>query len=617
MAFGQELKDFVSAFQAGQKAFDPDEREYKRMRNRLAKAQVTKAEDPELQALDKRKAKAAVGESEARAKYYREYNDKDGALEENRKKQGLILDENLKRLKKLNEPSPEDPDVKGIKDFTNPGAPATPPSVPARTGALPLDDDYSVADNSSADDTGATGDTGSSNTAGAIPDDEPTQFASRGGAIRSLAKPAKGYAEGGLVTDDSEDDDDDDDEDNSTANTTAQRLSYSAAHDAVRDGLSYNVAQYMPSGSRAAINGADPSRQAGMRAYMQGQGAASPAMMAEVYKAVDPKGELPESERNLKALGTVYAYYMSKNNMPAAKKAAGEMLQHYRLASQRYAAFAAAADAHGEPDEAARLAMKAYANIPDGRQIHIQRRDDGAYTYDYLDGESGKTIAKGVATPQQLAAQAMRVATNGFDQFILQAAGERSSGRGTGTGGGAPKLADRAKAADMISTEADRQGDLPAAADGAPNPIAKPNEMVRGISQDILRSNDIRPDDAMRAAHALFSPSGLSEKLKPTEDGGADMQFGDGRVVHLPRNAYLQAMAERGRLTNAGASQYLGSQMDKRREQQDAEIRRQAEDKRDRAVKPFSDQQRENIRRRSREAVGMQTSAGLPPLRDE
>jgi hypothetical protein len=64
----------------------------------------------------------------------------------------------------------------------------------------------------------------------------------------------------------------------------------------------------------------------------------SPAEMNAARKAVDPDGKYTDGERNIAALGAVYQYWMNKDEPEKAQIVAGQMLQHYRSARQRYAA---------------------------------------------------------------------------------------------------------------------------------------------------------------------------------------------------------------------------------------------------------------------------------------
>lgn len=155
----------------------------------------------------------------------------------------------------------------------------------------------------------------------------------------------------------------------------------------------------------------------------QTAGGLNPQEMEAVRKAIDPERKLTESQRNLAALGSVYQYWANKGDPQKAQRVAFQMLQHYRLAVQRYAAIAAHVANEGNLGLAAKATLKAYANVPEGKDMELTNDPDDPkrLVYSFTD-ENGKTILKGIPTPQQLAASAMGLATDGFDKALLAAA---------------------------------------------------------------------------------------------------------------------------------------------------------------------------------------------------
>lgn len=153
-------------------------------------------------------------------------------------------------------------------------------------------------------------------------------------------------------------------------------------------------------------------------------GGLSPQEMDAARKAVDPEGKLTDSQRNMAALGSVYQYWANKGDGDKASRVAFQMLQHYRAALERYAAMAAHANESGELGFAAKAMLKAYANVPDGRDMALTQNPDdpSKLVYSFTD-EKGKTVLMGIVTTQQLASSAMGLALSGFDKAILKAAG--------------------------------------------------------------------------------------------------------------------------------------------------------------------------------------------------
>lgn len=381
-------------------------------------------------------------------------------------------------------------------------------------------------------------------TPGVAPEDENI-----GGAVAGQATQfVPAYAEGGLVEDDGGDDvglgSEDDDipaaapqpavggaapsgmTDVSARSRTPQpvgslsSVSPQLVHDATKGGLSYGV-NAMGLGRSGGVM--TRAQQQKALAYARGYGALPPAELDKVKKAVDPEGKLSEAQRNMAALGSVFQYQMNRGNPEGAQRAAFQVLQAYRLDSMRYAAIAAHAAQDGNLDLAAQAAVKAYANIPDGNDIHLSKGEDGKLMFSYTDGKTGKVIKKGLITPQQLAAQATGLAQDGFDKAILSAAGQREAAK---------------KPKEFNVNDVDK---LTNASQGAVNDgIAKLEKNGTEISDDskrllggttfrILKSNmgNLNPDEAFVAARDMLGNTNADAfKVKKDDDGNNIIKFG-------------------------------------------------------------------------------------------
>lgn len=319
-------------------------------------------------------------------------------------------------------------------------------------------------------------------------------------------------------------------------------------HDATKAGLTWGAEAF---GLTKSGGIRSSTQKLAAQRFAAGQGGLTPAEMEAVKKAVDPQGKLSESQRNMAALGSVYQYQLNKGNPEGAQRVAFQMLQHYRVAAQRYAAIAKQAADNGDLDTATKAAVKAYANVPDGRDMALTKDDDGNVVYSFTD-ENGKTILKGVATPQQLAASAMGMATNGFDKAILMAAGARENPKAA-TGGKAPSARDR-KTLDEMATEP-----VTAARDAwqEKNKDAKPDEEYWGDVTDttkhILSENPkATPREAFKAAQALHTldkddPGKTSFKIIPGEgdDKISTIKFNNGLKVQLDDDQLEQVLIAR------------------------------------------------------------------------
>ncbi len=282
--------------------------------------------------------------------------------------------------------------------------------------------------------------------------------------------------------------------------------------DAVKAGMTWGANAYGLTGTGAVRS---PSQTAQAKLLAQGHGGLTPQEMEAAKKAVDPEGKLTESQRNMAALGSVYQFWANKGDNEKASKVAFQMLQHYRNASSRYAAIAAHAAQGGNLDLATKAAMRAYANVPDGNDLEIYHNpDDGSLRY-HVTGPNGEDVDKGLATPQQLAASAMGLASGGFDKALLSAAGAQEATTKGGAVGKPQSASDRAKEGELPT------GPINAMKDAwqAKNPDAKPDEemwqQAHDVAQHILQQNrNATAGEAARAAHLLINP-GKTDPEKP------------------------------------------------------------------------------------------------------
>jgi hypothetical protein len=189
---------------------------------------------------------------------------------------------------------------------------------------------------------------------------------------------------------------------------------------AVRDGLK-RALEESGAGANAPID--DPDLERRRQAYIRGYGAAHPKIMKQAMDLIDPDRKMPPSERSIKAIGSVYNYYVKKNDYEKATATAAEMIQAMRVMSQQQWALAQAAAAKGDIDNAARAAVAAYANIPNGRDLKVTKTESGQYEVSVTDERTGKTISKQIMSPKELGAAAMKFNPGTFDEEIYAAAG--------------------------------------------------------------------------------------------------------------------------------------------------------------------------------------------------
>jgi hypothetical protein len=529
MSFAAEMKDFINAYSAGQKInASRTDQEYK---DALTDAQTKKTardNDPAALELEDKTARAKLDQIRsgiANSAASRGYT---GIRSE-------IARETLRQLKAAGNPmSDVDPNLAGAYGGT-PGANATPaatqPAVPIQNTQKPATIDYAQG--------GAIPDDGPDAEDDADEDDAPIGPAVGGAtdiSARRRTAPAGDTGEGleGVV-------------------------SPTLVHDAVKAGYRY--------GSRAmglstgGIRTAAQKRAA--QAYAAGAGGLNAHELAFMKKAVDPDGKMTESQRNMAAIGAAYQFYANRGEGEKAEKIAFQMLQSYRNAAQRYAALAAHAAEQGNMDLATQAALKAYANVPDGRTMQLTYdQANGRLVYHYTD-ETGKTISKGVATPQELASSSMGLATGGFDKAILTAAGAREEAQNAGATGKGQGAGKPAKAGDVKTM----QELLDEQIQGEQANWQKKNSGkeldtnywgdVRDAAHHIIQQNpNVTPREAVQMGATLLTPKGndpSASGFNTTSDGAGNnvVKFGNGAKITLNDDQFDAVATQRAQRIKA------------------------------------------------------------------
>lgn len=528
MSFAQEMKDFIGAYQTGSKInASRTDQDYKEALTDAQTKKTARDNDPASLELEDQTARAKLDQIRsgiANSAASRGYT---GIRTE-------MAREQLRQLKAAGQPQSDiDPSLAGAYG----GAPGVTPG--ANAGGVP-----------------------------AAP------------VIKSTMQPDTiNYAQGGLIPDgnDSEPDDDEDDASVGPAvggptDISARRRSASTdgeglegvvspalVHDAVKAGYRYG-ARTMGLGN-GGIRTLAQKRAA--QAYAAGQGGLNPHELAFMKHAVDPDGKMTESQRNMAAIGAAYQFYANRGEGDKAEKIAFQMLQSYRNAAQRYAALAAHAAEQGNMDLATTAALKAYANVPDGRamQMTVDPRD-GRIIYHYTD-EYGKTISKGLATPQELASSAMGLARGGFDKAILSAAGQREQADAAAQGGVGAKGAKPPKPGDVKTQQElldeqiqGEQTRWQKANDGKEVDQSYWND-VRDAATHILQQNpNATPREAVQMGATLLTPKGndpTANGFNTVADGSGKntITFGNGAKITLDDDQFDAVATQRAQRIKA------------------------------------------------------------------
>jgi hypothetical protein len=193
---------------------------------------------------------------------------------------------------------------------------------------------------------------------------------------------------------------------------------------------------------------------------------------------------------------------------------------------------------------------------------------DGQIPYQ-MTGPNGETIRKGVATPQQLAASAMGMASGGFDKALLSAAGAREAAEGgggavggkKGTSGGKSQTAtDRAKEEEtaMGAVETLKKNWASDEKNKGKEPDETMWEQMGNVATHIMQGNKVTSKEAARAADLLINPGRTDKtkadfKLSMSDDGVNTIKFNNGLKINLDDDQLEQIQNSRAARIKAAA----------------------------------------------------------------
>lgn len=535
MGFSAEMKDFLAAYKAGQQInASRTNQEYIEKRGKAVEEKAARENDPEVLSLAKQNARATLALTQDRMRSNAVSRGVAGTRQR-------LLRERLRQLKGLDSGGGSGllPTGGGLQPTINTGALPVAPST-IDTGA----DEYLEGGLVEDEDDGLDEPSGVLDTS-----EEPMQVA----ALQPPAAPAYAPQQtaGAIPTSPGG---------APAATPVAGRrgiegvIAPALVEDARRQGMRFGIEK---AGLHRAGAVRSPASLLKAKQIAAGMGGLSEQEMQAAREAVDPEHKLTDSQRNVAALGSVYQFWANKGEPEKAQRVAFQMLQYYRNATQRYAALAAKAAEGGNMDLATKAALKAYANVPDGRDLELHPNPDGGLLYSYTD-EKGNVIDRGIATPQQLVSSAMGLASGGFDRALLAAAGAvedtGAAKKGASAGGKTQTATDRAHEVENIATEVDKLKTTWA----EKNKGAEVDEgrwaEISNVAQHIYQQNPkATPNEAVQAAGMMLSmgedPEKPGFKVKPGEDGAPNVvDLGRGRRIQLDDaqlESILQARAER------------------------------------------------------------------------
>ena len=164
----------------------------------------------------------------------------------------------------------------------------------------------------------------------------------------------------------------------------------------------------------------------------EGEGPPTPDEMKEVFKTVDPNGQLNDNLRSIYAMRRGVEFYLKRGDDVKAAKWAANLIQFSNLVSRQYGVEAVKAGKAGDTEAMVQLAVKSYDAIPDGLSASAKLKD-GAVSVTRKD-EEGNVVDTYRLTPQQVFQMATGISTGtGYFDALMDVAnrGKKPAGAGS------------------------------------------------------------------------------------------------------------------------------------------------------------------------------------------
>lgn len=197
---------------------------------------------------------------------------------------------------------------------------------------------------------------------------------------------------------------------------------------------------------KEVLNGQNAAARAGSQAVgpeaapvpanlITGENALTPEELQEIYRTVDPNGQIPVHMETITALTESYNYFAKRGEFDKAYNVATKILAGEKLLSQTLGTLAIEAAKAGNTEEALRLFGDAVDRFPSGHQIEFAQGTDGVLTYSLIN--NGEVVEQGQLSGADFMTMAGEVA-NGrlFMKGVMQFVDTVGGG-----GGGRPQQA--------------------------------------------------------------------------------------------------------------------------------------------------------------------------------
>lgn len=283
---------------------------------------------------------------------------------------------------------------------------------------------------------------------------------------------------------------------------------YETARRAAREGLNLAIKQGQLD-AQTALD--DPELKKYEDRYLRGYGAAPQQVVRQIMDKIDPEKKMHPGQRNMMALANTYKFFWDRGEPEKAKEAALSLTQYYNKATQQFIALGQAAAENGDVDNAAKAAMAAYDNIPNGRDLKIDKNEDGSLTATVTDIKTGKEVNKQILKPEDMLATAMGFSPKTFYDELMNAAGVPGEKYDDAS------LEDMGKVSDSIRATIETDfADSGLTKEG----LAGIEDVATGIAK--VKQNGLSPSQAVRLAAGMLGAPSMDDISVKKERGHPD-----------------------------------------------------------------------------------------------
>jgi hypothetical protein len=216
-----------------------------------------------------------------------------------------------------------------------------------------------------------------------------------------------------------------------TPEDTKPKINWDAVHEATGVGMEALAKNY---GLLDEVGVETPEKTKGVQSFAEGS-SENDKIRREAEALIDPKGNMSPGTRTAATMANIFEHFMGKGQPDKAAKAAAAVLESVKKETQTLFAISQAAAEEGDIGGAAKAWIRAYSGIPDGLEITARQLPDGNLAIRRIDEQTGLVKDEMVMSPEDQFKIVTNQELSNFDAIVMAAANEREAKKNGGAGG--------------------------------------------------------------------------------------------------------------------------------------------------------------------------------------